>query len=151
MSANDISNKTINNLRPDRKPYFVRYNILKGFGGRVNPTGKVVFIAKIWHDGRSVRKTLGSYPLIQATQAREAALSFMASFKSGSVEKERKKKDSVGALFNRYVAGGRLKDRKVRDYREAIFFYLSDWLNKPVASITKQMVEKRFIQIRNSQ
>lgn len=35
------------------------------------------------------------------------------------------------------------------DYSEAVSFYLQDWLKKPVSSITKQMVEKRFYLIRD--
>ena len=40
MSVRNISNKVLSNLKPDVKPYFVRDNILKGFGVRVNPMGK---------------------------------------------------------------------------------------------------------------
>ena len=119
MSATTISNKVINNLTPERKPYFVRDIQLKSFGVRVNPTGKIVFIAKIWNTGRSFRKTLGAYSVIQATQAREAALSFMASVKSGTVKRKETKKDRLKMLFRRYVAGDRLKDRTVTDYKEA--------------------------------
>jgi len=52
-------------------------------------------------------------------------------------------------LFAEYTDSGRLKKSTVRDYREAVSLYLYDWLNLPVADITKQMVEKRFVQIRD--
>ena len=51
-------------------------------------------------------------------------------------------------LLKEYTSNGRLNKRTILDYREAIFYYLQDWLNKPVASVTKEMVEKKFYQIR---
>ena len=109
-----------------------------------------MFISEVWHEGKSYRRTLGPYPALQPQQARNSALSYIASVKSGcSMTRSKAKADSLGRLFEQYVSNGRLKERTVTDYKEAIFFYLSDWLEKSVASITKPMIEKRFIQIRD--
>ena len=42
-----------------------------------------------------------------------------------------------------------MKARTVTDYKEAVLFYLSDWLDKPLYSINKWMVEKKYYQIRD--
>ena len=56
---------------------------------------------------------------------------------------------TLGTLFEKYIKGDRLKPNTLRNYREVIFFYLSDWIPKPVSSISKQMVEQRFYKIRD--
>ena len=68
--------------------------------------------------------------------------------RTGQIEKVTKA-ITMGALIENYIKGDRLKPNTLRNYREVIFFYLSDWLQQPVASITKQMVEKRFYKIRD--
>ncbi len=148
MSQVTITNRTLSNLKPSEKPYFLRDCTLKGFGVKVNPTGAIKFVAEVWHEGKSNRKTLGEHPVLNLQQARIDALTYISLVKSGQMAMK-SKEISLGNLFNRYISGGRLKDRTIRDYKEAIEFYFSDWLNKPVSSITKQMVEKRFCQIRD--
>ncbi len=56
---------------------------------------------------------------------------------------------SLEDLFNKYTTESRLKMNTIKNYRHVILFYLNDWLQKPVTSITKQMVEERFYKIRD--
>lgn len=148
MSQVSITNRFLRSLKPSSKPFFIRDNILSGFAVKVNPSGTLKFIAEVWHEGRSSRKTLGEYPILDLSQARLDALAYISQAKSGLLVAERKEKE-LSVIFQEYISDGRLKERTITDYREAIFFYLSDWLNKPVTSITKEMVEKRFCQIRD--
>lgn len=144
-----ITTRTLNKLKPAAQPYFLRDTTLNGFGVKVNTSGKISFISEVWHDGRSYRKTLGSYPILQLQQARSDALAFMSSVRSGEAQRSKSSQLHLERLFKQYTASGRLKPRTVQDYQEAVFFYLSDWLKKPVSSITKQMVEKKFYEIRD--
>ncbi|SHO51951.1 tyrosine-type recombinase/integrase [Desulfopila aestuarii] len=144
-----ITTRTLNKLKPAGQPYFLRDTTLNGFGVKVNTSGKISFVSEVWHGGRSYRKTLGSYPILQLQQARNDALAFMSSVRSGDSQRSKSAQMVLEKLFKQYTASGRLKPRTVQDYQEAVFFYLSDWLKKPVSSITKQMVEKKFYQIRD--
>ena len=44
--------------------YFVRDSELKGYALRVFPSGTIKYIVEVWYNGRSHRKTLGSYPVL---------------------------------------------------------------------------------------
>ena len=149
MSHVSITNKLLSNLQPDIKPYFLRDSNLKGFGVKVNPTGSVKFIAEVKHKGKSKRKTVGSFPIISLQDARAKALSFISAVKSGTLTEKQVKRVTLHAILDGYIAGDRLKPRTVRDYQEAIGFYLSDWLDHKVSEITKEMVERRFYLIRD--
>ena len=71
MSTATINSKTLDNLRPALKPYYLRDTTLTGFGVRVYPSGKIMFIPEVWYDGRqSHRKSLGAYPIMQPQLAR---------------------------------------------------------------------------------
>jgi hypothetical protein len=142
MSQVAITNRTLDNLKPSIKPYFLRDSTLKGFGVKVNPTGTVKFVVEVWHEGRSSRKTLGDYPILDLQQARIDALTYLSKVKPGQLAILEKQEISLRKLFDLYISGGRLKARTVTDYKEAVFYYLSDWLTKPVSSI--KMIEKRF-------
>lgn len=52
-------------------------------------------------------------------------------------------------LFKDYTKGDRFKPSTLKNHTQVVQFYLKDWLDKPVASITKEMVEKLFFQIRD--
>lgn len=143
-----LSNRAISNLRAQAKPYFVRDSTLRGFGVKVNTSGKITYVVELWNNGKSIRKTLGEFPYLQLQQARQEALSCISEIKSGVVDRK-KREHTLQTLFDQYTSGNRLKQRTIIDYKEAIQFYLNDWLEKPVASITKQMVEQRFYKIRD--
>lgn len=143
-----ITSKTLREAVPKSTAYFIRDSKLKGFAVKVNPSGSVKFIAEVFHEGKSKRKTVGSYPLINLTQTRQNAVSFIQDVKLG-IYKKHKEVKPLGELFLDYIKGDRLKPNTIKDYNNVIPFYLSDWMDKPVASITKQMVEKRFYRIRD--
>lgn len=148
MPKVSISSSILDRLLPNSKPYFIRDTTLRGFGVKVNPSGSIKYIAEVLHKGRTSRKTLGQYPVLALSVARKEAFAYIASVKSGSLTTKKNSKVLID-LLGEYTANGRLKERTVQDYREAIHFYLQDWLKKPVASISKQMVESRFYQIRD--
>jgi len=148
MSQIHLTNRSLLNLKPNEVPYFVRDSTLRGFAVKVNPSGQIKYVAEVWHQGKSTRKTLGEFPVVSVQAARQEALSLIAQMKSG-VFSIKSNHLSLQSLFQSYISVGRLKPRTIQDYKEAVSFYLSDWLKKPVSSISKQMVEKRFCLIRD--
>jgi integrase len=144
----NITQRTLTTTRPKSVPFFIRDSKVQGFAIKVNPSGFIKYIAEIYHNGKCVRKTLGAYPVIELQDARDQAITFIQQVRSGQLEKA-VELITLGTLFEKYIKGDRLNPNTLRNYREVISFYLSDWLQKPVASISKQMVEKRFYKIRD--
>ncbi|WP_407637467.1 tyrosine-type recombinase/integrase [Desulfocapsa sulfexigens] len=62
---------------------------------------------------------------------------------------QRKTSTSLRMLFDSYTSTLNLKETTLKDYQTVIPYYLSDWMNKKVTSISKSMVEKRFVTIRD--
>lgn len=143
-----ITARSIQSISPRPTPYFIRDSKLKGFAIKVNPSGRLKFVIEVWHGGRSIRKTLGEHPVMTLKDARIDAVGFMQCVKTNNLPKP-VEIVTLESLFENYIAGNRLKASTLKCYREVIFFYVSDWLSKPVASITKQMVESRFYKIRD--
>jgi hypothetical protein len=149
MSKITLTNRVLDKLVPDAKPYFLRDDSLKGFGVKVNPSGAIKFVAEVWYGGKSTRKTLGEYPVTTVQNAKSAALKYLSQAKTGQLEEVTRKEVLLETLFESYVKHGRLKPKTVKDYREAFSFYLHDWHKKRVDSIDKPMVEQRFYKIRD--
>ncbi len=143
-----ITARSLQSVQPKGTPYFIRDDKVKGFAAKVNPSGSIKLIAEVRHEGRTIRKTIGQHPHIVIGEARKLAITFIQQVRTGQLDKPNDDL-SLETLFEGYTKGDRLKPNTLRNYREVIFFYLSDWLQKPVASISKQMVEKRFYQIRD--
>ncbi|MCP3889456.1 MAG: DUF4102 domain-containing protein, partial [Desulfobulbaceae bacterium] len=143
-----ITAKSLQAATPRPTPYFIRDDKVKGFAAKINPSGSIKLIAEVRHEGRTVRKTIGQHPHIIISEARKLAMTFIQQVRTG--QQERAVADMpLETLFKNYIMGDRLKPNTLKNYREVIFFYLSDWMHKPVDSITKQMVESRFYKIRD--
>lgn len=148
MSQVPITNRLLSSLKPKSSPYFVRDIKLKGFAVKVNPSGIIKYIVEVRREGKTSRKTIGDYPTLNLKKAKRTATSHINNIKSGLVHVAKNEK-LLAELFEEYISGGRLKERTVTDYQEAVYFYLSDWLNKPITWISKERVEKRFYLIRD--
>jgi len=149
MSHVSITPTLIPKLKPALKPYFVRDINLQGFALKVNPSGTIKFVAEAKYHGKSNRKTVGEYPSLSLHDAKSEALFFISRVKSGAMSEGYNGNSTLDIILDRYIEGGRLKPRTVQDYREAIGFYLYDWMDTKVSAITKEMVEKRFYRIRD--
>lgn len=126
----NITIRTIKTAQAASSAYFIRDSGLKGFAIRVFPSGTIKYIAEVWHNGKSHRKTLGSYPVLGLTDARQKALSFMQEVHSGfDTEKAVSHNLTLESLFNEYMSGDRLKPSTKKNHRQVVFFYLSDWLS----------------------
>ncbi|WP_458775509.1 Arm DNA-binding domain-containing protein [Desulforhopalus sp. 52FAK] len=137
-----ITTRTLQSVVPKQSAYFIRDAKVKGFGVRVNPSGSIRWIAEVRHQGRTVRKTIGDYPHLPIGEARKRALAFILQVCTGQ-SAEAKVDMSLEVLLKSYIQGDRLKPNTLKCYQEVVHFYLSNWLKKPLASITKKMVELR--------
>ncbi len=143
-----ITTRTLESVHPQKAPYFIRDDKVKGFAAKINPSGSVQLVAEVRHNGRTIRKTLGQHPHIAIKEARQLAISFIHQVKTDRLDRQ-PSSVSLETLFANYTKGDRMKPNTLRNYRHVVCFYLSDWLEISVASITKQMVEERFYKIRD--
>ena len=106
---------------------------------------------------RTVRATIGRYPRISPERARVLAmraLSDMAEGRHPSAERRilRSRSMTVEEAFTAFFAGRtHLSPRTVKDYGRSVKVYLSDWLRRPIAEITREMVleQHRKIAVEN--
>ena len=131
---------------------FYRDSELKGFGLRVGKSAKVYY-AESKLRGKTVRVTIAKHNVISLDEARNHARSILAEVSFGKnphdEEKARKAKlVTVAEVLESYIALRKnLKRGTIQDYRHTFSYYLSDWLNKPIIEISKDMVEYKFRKI----
>jgi integrase len=145
----NITLNLLKKLQPESKAYFIRSTTLRGFGVKINPSGSIKFIAETKHQGTNYRKTLGSFPALSVADAEKEAIQYLNLVQTGQLKDSHRQQYSLGKLFKTYTSKVTLKPSTLKNHTQVINFYLQDWLDKPVVSITKEMVEKRFYQIRD--
>lgn len=119
---------------------------LKGFGLRVGATKKIFFVmARV--NGRLTRVTIGKYGILTPEQARKDAKLVLGQMHKGvdpNKEKASKQARSI-TLAKAYEEYQKIrKPKEITVYTDkCLMGHLSDWQDKPIAEITKDMVEKR--------
>ena len=136
-------------------------DVLKGFGVRVSTTCKTYFtIRRV--NGKQVRTKIDTADKITAEMARKRAEGTLADMGRGvdpnegkrRARKEKKEEDrqkiTLRAALDEYLQkGGKkpLKPRTIETYRNLCRLYLTDWLERPAAEITRDMVKTRHLAI----
>lgn len=154
----NITQKLVISLKPSAKDHFLRDDKLHGFGVKVTPKGKVSFFAEgRVKGGRTRRITLGSHPALPVSEARELAADKLKTMRQGTdpVVEERKQKakdetfaKTLKSVFDEFINSRDLKPTTKLDYEGTFRLVFDDWGNKPIREITRQDVEKRFIEVR---
>lgn len=123
----------------------------KGFGLRVTPTGLSKFIAqgRVRGTTTDVRVTIGSYGAWTVDEARRKADEYRHMFEQGidprEVARERKAMQvTLQAVLEAYVGRpGKLRSSTAAEYRRHVEQVFASWKEKPIASITREMVKDR--------
>jgi len=139
-------------LPPKRIDYFDAE--LKGFGIRVSSNSRRFFVLRRVN-GRLTRIMLKPYGLCTPDEARYEANKTISKLYDGiDVNKERAKAKVRGMTLadalKRYFETKTLKPRTVSTYDDLFRLYLDDWLKKPIAEITKDMVAARHSRVSQS-
>lgn len=121
---------------------------LKGFGCRVSSASKTYFVMRRVNS-KQTRVTLGKHGIIKPDSARKKAINNLAQLHDGvdinrEKARERIRGNSLQDVYDDYlVARHQMKDStKVVD-NSLLNSHLSDWLDKPIKDITRDMVVKR--------
>lgn len=129
---------------------------LKGFGIRVTPTGKVTYIVQGRIQGRgngSPRISIGPHGVFTVDQARDAAREHLRSMRMGVDPREAGKQEAVAKVTLQQVVEAYLRDRPLKESSKSeikrhLTTTFEAWQQKPIASISREMVTKRFNEIK---
>ena len=127
---------------------FVRDDQLIGFALQITKAGSKSFVVECKVKGLTRRFTIGSASRLPVAEARIKArlrLAEMASGKDPQVRRraERQRSATLGAMLEEHILAKAVKDSTAVKYRGHFRRNLSDWLDRPIAEITPQMVRLR--------
>ncbi|WP_084273752.1 tyrosine-type recombinase/integrase [Legionella fairfieldensis] len=146
-----LTKSVIDKLEPTagKDQSFYRDETLKGFALRITASGVKSFVVETRINGRVKRVTLGKYGNITAEEARKQAKTLLGSVARGDDPIAEKKTQKVNAMtlnqvLNDYLKARKdLKPRTLTDYHCVLHEVVSDWLDKPITKITREMIAKR--------
>ncbi|OTA14936.1 integrase [Xenorhabdus beddingii] len=128
-----------------------RDTVINGLRLRVGASGKKSFCVTKKRNGKFYRATLGRFPDLTVEMARTKALEVLREVATtGRNPNDIRKEEAVSKstlqealnayLFNR---DKKIKEKTKKQYRSALLNYSGDWLEKPIANISRELVEKR--------
>ena len=126
----------------------------RGFGVRITPEGKRTFIAQGRVNGKEMRLTVGRYGIETVDQARDNAKEHLRSMRIGIDPRVVAKERAAQTVTLREVADAYQRDRPLKDSSKGeierhVTTTFEAWLSKPLATITREAVTKRFNEIKN--
>ncbi|WP_139559100.1 tyrosine-type recombinase/integrase [Methylotetracoccus oryzae] len=115
---------------------------------RVTSTGTMTFCVRRKVKGKAERITLGRYPAMTPEQARSRAAEVngtIAAGRSPVTEKKREKlaAKTLGLTIEEYIGRRTLKPQTVFDIRRCAKEVYREWTDKPLTSLTPDMISKR--------
>lgn len=127
----------------------------KGFGLRVTASGAASFIVQGTVSGQSkeARLTIGSYGAWTVDDARRRAEEYKHQFEDGIDPRDVKKADEAAKVTLMDVCTaytsrpGKLKASTAAEYKRHVEKVFTKWKDKPIASITREMVQERHREI----
>lgn len=146
MSTQRISKRIVDSSMSARKDTYLWDSELKGFGLKVTPKGRKVYIAQYRIGKRTRRITLGVHGVLTAEEARQKAKITLGKVSSGTdpaSQRDREKADyAIKDLFKKFdetYVNVRLKPETAKDYRRIFEKYIFPRFNHlTVQKITKQ-------------
>lgn len=135
------------------KQAFYRDSALPGFGLRVTSGGAKSFIVEKRINGRVKRLTIGRYGPLTPEKARVKAVELLGDITVGKDPVAEKRADSAKKVtlqqaFESYQKSRKdLKPGTINNYQKCVDGCLSDWKNRPLSAISKDMVEARHYEI----
>lgn len=126
----------------------------RGFGVRVTKDGKRTYIVQGRVNGKEARISIGPHGVFTADQAREVAREHLRSMRQGIDPRTVAKERAAEAVTLRDVADAYKRDRPLKESSKGeierhVTTTFEAWLKKPMTSITREAVTKRFNEIKN--
>ncbi|MFH1658549.1 MAG: site-specific integrase [Pseudomonadota bacterium] len=121
----------------------------RGFGVRVTKDGKRTYVAQGRINGKEARITIGAHGIFTPDQARDAAREHLRSMRMGIDPRAVAKERAAESVTLRHVADAYKRDRPLKESSKSeierhVTTTFDAWLKKPITSITREAVTKRF-------
>ena len=116
---------------------------------RISSTGVKSFVLLKWNGKATQRITLGRFPDISVAHARKLATEALLAIADGINPTEEKRKQRYRSITLNKLLETYLKDKSdlrpasVTDYTKKLNQGFSDWLNKPINEISRDMVKAK--------
>jgi len=116
---------------------------------RVSSTGSKSFVLLKWNGKTTQRVTLGRFPDMSISQARKLASEALIAIADGINPTEEKRKQryraiTLNELLETYLTDkSDLRPATISDYTRKLNQGFSDWLDKPINKITREMVKAK--------
>jgi len=125
-----------------------------GLGVRVTPTKKT-YILQTWIGKSLLKKSLGTHPEMNPTQARIKAGKIKVDIVNGEDPRlsgtHLKKPAAAGVtlqeVFDKYISTHKLKPKTLTVYTGALKRCFGEWLDLPLANITEAMIQEKHKKI----
>lgn len=119
---------------------------------RVSSSGSKTFYVSKWANGKTYRVTIGNTEDVTVTTARNKEKEILSLINDGvdpAAQKRKRaaEKTSLSDVLELYLADQELKPYTVKNYRYKLKLGFSDWLTKPINSITEDMVRNKHKKI----
>ena len=148
-----LTKSYIEKVAPGPKDEFHWDTDVKGFGLRVNPSGKRTFIFQGRVAGKEARITIGQFGVRTVDLARGKALKLKAQMEDGIDPREDEKKQAALRVTLQQVADAYLAERPLKESSKAeierhLATNFAGWLNKPVKDLTRDKVKASFFKMK---
>lgn len=133
--------------RPTSGQIIYRDDELIGFGLRVT-RGSISYIVECRVNGVNRRMTIGAHGRFDPDSARAEARKMLATMTLGRDPKEeeakrRRAQITLSEVLKDYLACRDLRPNSIRSFTAVLTRCLGDWMDTPICTITKDMVEAR--------
>jgi integrase len=139
---------------PSEGQAFYRDDTRKGLAVRVTAGGTKSFVLEKLVYRRVRRITIGRYGEISVETAWKNAQKLLGQIADGRDPVAERKKTKAASetlenVFREYLAQRNLKPKSVADYSRAVSVAFADWRRRPLTSITREAIVRRFNRLRN--
>ena len=152
-----LTKRSVEALVPADRPWIAWDNKLTGFGVRIQPSGTKSFLVNYRANGGgrfspNRRVVVGRYGRITPEQARRQAQALLGRVAAGedpaAERAQARGLPTLGEAFEDYLAVNPNRTERTNTlYRQNLRVNLSDWVNRPLNTITRRDVEARFHRI----
>ena len=124
-----ITKRTVDAIKPDDRERVVWDDDLKGFGVRVHPSGRKVYIVKTRYQGRIIKMTIGPHDAVSATYARVRAAEIITDARAGKNPKGRRSNAptmrALGERFLKEYVPNHCKPSTAAEYRRSVEHFIN--------------------------
>ena len=129
-----ITKRTVDALKPHERERVVWDDDLKGFGVRVHPSGRKVFIVKTRYRGRIIKMTIGPHGAVSPTYARVRAAEIITDARAGKNPAGRRSgAPTMRALGKRFLENYvpvHCKPSTAEEYRRSVKLFIDPKIGK---------------------